>query len=445
MCVMEWCKLPSINVARTLWVVLSCVLLNGASLAQTGATKAPVGDVTLVIGAAQVQRGDQQVALSRGVTIMVGDLIQTQANGHLHLRFIDGALVSVRPSSSLKVVEYQFDKANPSASVVRFMLNEGVVRAISGQAAESARERFRLNTPLAAIGVKGTDFLVESRPKRVSAVVNQGAIVFAPIDRNCHLDSLGPCLSPASRELTAAMRGMALTFTPIMSGPQMLPVLQLRGSDLPNVPLTPPGDAPPTNPVKGQQSSVDGKLDSKSVANVAQILRNVAPTEGSLVWGRWGSLAEQDTLTVAFREAIQSRAVTVGDGYYFLFRREAGIANLMSVDQGLVNFSLQSGHASFIDPSTNELRPASVRGGTLGINFSTSDFKTSLQLSSATVADQSLNSSGKLSPSTGIFLSGDGQAKVAGALSLDTRQAGYLFSTPAQSGGDFRGATIWGR
>jgi len=441
---MKWPNLL-INVVRPLGALLFCVLLNGFSWAQTNVTKTTVGDVTLVIGAAQVQRGDQHIALSKGAVIMEGDLILTQANGHLHLRFIDGALVSVRPSSSLKVVEYQFDKANPSASVVRFMLNEGVVRAISGQAAESAKEKFRLNTPLAAIGVKGTDFLVESGPKRVSAVVNQGAIVFAPIGGICKLDGLGPCASSSARELTAAMRGMALTYTPIMSGPQMLPVLQLRGSDLSNVPSAPPIDTPTTHPVKGQQSNLDGKLESKSAANVGQVLRSVATNEGSLVWGRWGAIAQQDTLTVAFREAMQSRAVTIGDGYYFLFRREAGISNLMSVDQGLVNFSLQSSHTNFIDPSTNELRPASVKGGTLGINFSTNDFKTSLQLGSPVAADQSLSSSGKLNPTTGIFLSTEAQPKVAGALSLDTRQAGYLFSTPAQNGGAFRGATTWGR
>lgn len=42
---------------------------------------------------------------------------------------------------------------------VRFKLETGVARAISGTAAESAKDRFRLNTPLVAIGVRGTDLL----------------------------------------------------------------------------------------------------------------------------------------------------------------------------------------------------------------------------------------------------------------------------------------------
>lgn len=399
--------------------------------------KPAVGDVTLVIGSVQVQRGDQQLALARGSQLLVGDNIQTQANGHVHLRFVDGALVSVRPASSLKIVEYRFDKSNPSASVVRFQLDQGVVRAISGQAAESAKDKFRLNTPLAAIGVKGTDFVVESGKGRVNAIVNQGAIVLAPIDGQCRADGLGPCASMAARELSAALRGMALTYSASMANPQLLPMGQLKGSELPAVPLTPISEGTGANTGKAQQVQVD----SKAVGSSDQILRKASP-EGTMVWGRWGQAKEQDALTIAFREAMQSRAVTVGDGYYFLFRREAGVINMLPYDQGLVNFSLQSSHANFVD-SGNELHAASVSGGTLGLNFSTREFSTALQLKSPAAADQSLQSSGKVNAS-GVFLSNVGPGNVAGALSLDTRQAGYLFSLPS-SGGAYRGATLWGR
>ena len=402
--------------------------------------KDPVGDVTLVIGSVQVQRGEQQLPLSRGSSLMVGDNIQTQANGHVHLRFVDGALVSVRPASSLKIVEYRFDKSNPSASVVRFQLDQGVVRAISGQAAEAAKDKFRLNTPLAAIGVKGTDFVVEAVKGRVNAIVNQGAIVLAPIDGQCRADGLGPCSSVAARELSAALRGMALTYSASMANPQLLPMGQLKGSELPVVPLTPLTEASGgsgANSGKAQQAQVD----SHGAGSTDQLLRKASP-ESTLVWGRWGTAKEQDALTVAFRDAMQSRAVTVGDGYYFLFRREEGVVNMLPYDQGVVNFGLQSGHATFVDAG-NESHAAAIAGGTLGINFSSREFATRLQLNSPAAADQTLQSSGKVNAG-GIFLSSSGPSSVAGALSLDTRQAGYLFTQPAGSG-TYRGATTWGR
>jgi hypothetical protein len=397
----------------------------------------PVGDVTLVIGSVQVQRGEQLLSLSRGSQLLVGDSILTQANGHVHLRFVDGALVSVRPASSLKIVDYRFDRSNPSASVVRFQLDQGVVRAISGQAAEAAKDKFRLNTPLAAIGVKGTDFVVESGKGRVNAMVNQGAIVLAPIDSQCRADGLGPCLSIASRELSAALRGMVLTYSASMANPQLLPMGQLKGSELPAVPLTQLGDPAASGAGKAQQAQVD----SKSVGSSDQILRKASP-DGTMVWGRWGQAKDQDALTIAFRDAMQSRAVTVGDGYYFLFRREAGVLNMLPYDQGNVNFNLQSSHASFVDAGNNS-HAATVFGGTLGLNFSTRDFTTGLQLKSSAGADGSLQAAGKIGPG-GVFLSNSGSGSVAGALSLDTRQAGYIFTLPSAAG-SYRGATLWGR
>lgn len=401
-----------------------------------------VAEVLLVIGAVQAQRGGQSLPLSRGNSLRVGDSIQTSANGHIHLRFVDGALVSLRPASLLRIQEYRFDKQNPTASVVKFQLDQGVVRAISGQAADLAKDRFRLNTPLAAIGVKGTDFVVEVAPNRINAIVNQGAIILAPFNGQCRAESLGPCATLAARELSAAVRGMALTYSATMASPQLLPLSQLRGSDLLNL--------PPAQPVSGENTSSNQatrlhQIQSNESLDTGGLLRKLG-SSNTLTWGRWGQAVPQDSLTQAFRDAMQGRSVTIGDGYYFLFRQEVGVPNLLALDQGPVQFSLQQGHAHFVDNS-NELHVASIKGGQLGINFSTREFVTALQLDTAAAPSQTLQSSGKIDPQSGIFLSNTGPAssgKVAGALSLDTRQAGYLFSLPTV-GGQYKGATLWGR
>jgi len=74
---------------------------------------------------------------------------------------------------------------------------------------------------------------------------------------------------------------------------------------------------------------------------------------------------------------------------------------------------------------------------------------------------QTLSATAKLNPSSGIFLlsplatppalvSGTSaittpvSPTVAGALSLDTKQAGYLFTLPTLNG-TFKGGTLWGR
>ena len=490
---------------------------------QNAVTSAAVGNVSFLIGQASVTRLGATLVITPGMSLQVGDRLLTSQNGHVHVRFVDGAMVSLRPASTLNIKEYRFDSQTPSNSEVRFELEQGVVRAISGQAAESAKDKFRLNTPLAAIGVKGTDFVVEASGSRVNAIVNQGAIVLAPFDSQCLATALGPCSTQFAKELTAALKGMALTYSMSMPSPQLLPMGQLKGSELLNMALpmgalsqtgqagqavqansenVARGDANSSNgsnsssiaPNRVQQNQVDGQVYS----TVNQIL-NKTVSDSSLVWGRWGAANPQDNLTLAFKDAMLNRSVTVGDGYLFLFRQENNAANLLSVQQGNVNFTLQNSYAYFQDLGNN-LNAATVNSGTLGVNFSTLDVKTTLNLTTQPVANsvlgtslasssvaasqagsstgstsslpaltQTLSATAKLNPSTGIFLlsplsgaalpnPGSNAASsaasssvspslsptVAGALSLDTKQAGYLFTLPTLSG-TFKGGTLWGR
>ena len=458
------------------------LFLAGQVFAQ-GALSAPeadnsavaVGQVSFLIGRATIERASQTLPVGSATELKVGDQVKTQANGHVHIRFVDGALVSLRPSSVLKIMEYRFDAKNPSASSVRFELDQGVVRAISGQAAESAKDKFRLNTPLAAIGVKGTDFVVEANQARVNAIVNQGAIILSPFDAQCRMDALGPCSTRFSRELSAATKGMALTYSMNMPSPQLLPTGQLKGSELLNLAsplssasnLAAPIVASGAQPNQSSQSNSgaqdnssthvqQNRVDAKAYSGINQILVNTSSAD-SLAWGRWGSIIAQDSLTTPFINALQGRSVTVGDGYYFLFRNEAYVPNLLPFQQGVVNFSLQNSHAYFLDVN-NFAQPAFVLSGQLGINFSNQDFSTTLNLSGPSMVSsgstnpttQTLQSSGKINPNNGIFLSlppnasSLGLPSVAGAVSLDTKQAGYVFSLPSGTG-QFKGATLWGR
>ncbi len=142
----------------------------------------PVGEVLFAVGDAQLSgpggsQGQHASVLQRGKTVAVGDVIETGAGAHVHIRFIDGALVSVRPNSRLSIEQYQFDAEQAQRSQVKFQLLEGTARSITGKAGESARDRFRLNTPVAAVGVRGTDFVATTSPSQTAVVVNTGAVV----------------------------------------------------------------------------------------------------------------------------------------------------------------------------------------------------------------------------------------------------------------------------
>jgi hypothetical protein len=391
-----------------------------------------VGQVTLTIGSSQVVRAGQVSPLVRGSTIQVGDRIETSASGHVHIRFVDQARVSVRPNSVLVVQTYHFDPVDPTRNAVKFQLEQGVVRAISGEAAHQARDRFRLNTPLVAIGVRGTDFTTQAGPFGSAVVVNQGTIVLTPLGKGCSAMALGPCEGARARVLSASMGSMALVYRANMSEPSFQPLNSLKGTDH----ITPILQ----QEQQGAAETSEVVADSKAPGSVDSLL----PQRSGLVWGRWQTTAVPgDDLTVPFLAALRGNQVTVGDGYYFLFRN-TGVPQLLGGVTGVVQFGLQGGAASYRSPG-NVYSAASLQGGTLGIDFTHDTFATTLSVNSSVTGLQTLSSAGSLNPTTGIFVNGAGSPHVAGAVSLDTLQAGYLFNKPLTNGGALLGATLWGR
>jgi hypothetical protein len=394
-----------------------------------------VGEVTLTIGKSKIERSTQEAEPQKGGSVQEGDVIRTSDNGHIHIRFIDGARISVRPNSVFRIHEFKYSPSDPAASVVRLSLDSGEARSISGAAAQAAKERFRLNTPLVAIGVKGTDFVTQVSKETIRVTVNQGAIVMAPFDSACKAEALGVCTTSRAKELTAEMLGQALVYRLGSADPSLQNIGKPGQSDASRVLLLD----------RQTREGTDRPLASETEAK--NPLNAVAATK--LIWGRWArDPIPSDNITVPFLEALKGNEVTVGDGYYFLFREPSNI-NLLPSLTTKVDFGLKSSSAYYRN-AANEMLPATVQSGTLGVDFANKTFNTNLNLSAQGTGVQSFSQSGTLNAGTGIFLSNStavvnsNAGSVAGAITLDARQAGFLFRAPIGPG-TFSGATLWGR
>ena len=423
---------PNTSAARLLklWVVGALMALMGTwALASQ-----VVGEVTLTIGKSNIDRSAGSAEPQKGGSVQEGDVIRTSDNGHVHIRFIDGARVSVRPNSVFRIHEFKYSPADPAASVVRLSLDSGEARSISGAAAQAAKERFRLNTPLVAIGVKGTDFITQVSKDVIRVTVNQGAIVMAPFDNFCKADTLGVCTTPRAKELTAEMLGQALVYRLGTTDPSFQNVSKPGQTDNTKLLLLD----------RQVRDSADKPLASETEA------KNPLNAVGNnrLIWGRWArDPIANDNLTVPFLEAMRGNEVTVGDGYYFLFREPSNI-NVLPTLTTKVDFGLKSASAYYRN-AANEMVPATVSSGNLSIDLGTKTFATQLGLSADGTGLQTFNQAGQVNSITGIFLGSSGPevaptSSLAGAISLDARQAGYLFKTQVGRG-SFVGATLWGR
>lgn len=428
-----------------------------------------IGEVSLVLGKAYVvSPGEKPRQLKAGASIGVLDQITTEANGHVHIRFVDNALVSVRPDSRLEILNYQYDAGNPEASSVKLNLLEGVTRAISGDAAKSARERFRMNTPIAAIGVRGTDFVVSATDESVRALVNEGAIVMAPYSNECLQAAFGPCASNAVELSQGSMQ--AVEYADSASSPLLVLIsesgvtAQRESVELAEtnsddkvdkadevevysetvassvgktaaVAVSKPMDKPPVvdTPV------VVKPIDFTPTATVAA----AELTQRQLVWGRWseeGGLGAAERITLGLAQARQDRTVTVTNPQltYVLWRIEDGDSRVRPVNS-VVRFGLSSAQAFY--NSDSGVIAMAVNGGSLELDFAANNFATDLTLNSATTGAVSFSEVGSIN-GNGFFNTRGATQTLNGASSIDGTEAGYFFEKQV-TGGTVQGLTLW--
>lgn len=430
------------------------------ALSMTGAAWAagePVAEVSLAIGVSRLIDGDGRAsAIVRGMSVHVGERIETEQGGHVHLRFVDGAFVSVRPGSRLAIETYRYDAARPQESAIRFTLEQGVARAISGKGAEAAREHFRLNTPIAAIGVRGTDFVVLADSERVRVAINSGVIVLTPLGEGCLAMTLGPCATAGTSTLSADMGKVVLEFQRRQGAPRIVPI---NGTPSPDR-LNPPAPEEPRSSARSNKSATETNTEVLAVLTVAAaqdrafaqqtpppaVVQPAAPAlpPATLAWGRWTSPLPGDSLGVSFAEASARRSVTAGNPYFALFRPEPPLPVLVS-NLGRVDFTLRDAQVHLLRGGLAEL--GRVDNAWLTVDFGARQFATGIGMSHPAVGAASLQVTGAIRDD-GVFAvrTPDGRA-VAGALTVEGKEAGYFFEQPVTTGtgGAFMGITRWGR
>lgn len=190
--------------------VLQVALLAWVPARAWGASESfAVGRVELVRGAVQLERAGTSRPLRVGEEVYEGDRLSASTQAVAYITLIDDGYLSLRGDSAVRLVRYRFNAHQPAQSEIRIDLEKGVARFVTGQGAKAARERFRMNTPIAAIGVRGTDFTVYADENLVRATASYGHIVVAAFGPQCQPNALGPCSGVAAVDLRASERRVA--------------------------------------------------------------------------------------------------------------------------------------------------------------------------------------------------------------------------------------------
>jgi hypothetical protein len=461
-------NMPGLLPHRIACFLLSVGLITPLMAAQGSAEV--VGEVTLLIGQAQLVGPDDVVrAVERGQPVRAGDRIETRDGGHVHVRFVDGGRLSVRPSSRLQIENYSHSATQPQGSAIKFRLDEGVIRSITGTWGEEARDRFRLNTPMAAIGIKGTDFVVKSDANATAASVYSGAILLAPLD-DC-ATPLGSCQKGREKLLSADMKGLMLELNRQQGAPQFVAAVDLLASARrPAAGVAIATTVPPAVGVGAEARAATGTNLDRPIVNeargrdlveaatqlaTAQIAAALAPVPApaplqpqanELIWARyaWVKDGGLDTLSQAFEQASAAGRESVAFGTAHVLTRSASPAGtVLATTDAAVNFRLAGSSAFFQRNFDLKVEAANVDNGTLAVDFSRSTFATQLGVSSPTLGADSVVASGSIGKD-GVMRTTSANATVLGATTLDGKEAGYLFEKNMATGA-LRGITLWGR
>lgn len=137
-----------------------CRMLVMAALAgvSLGAHAGAAGKVQFVTGSAQLtSEAGKTRQIKKGDVVNEGDTLTTAAASATQIRMQDGGIVAVRPDTRLRFDSFKFSGKQDGSEQSFFSLAKGGFRAVTGLIGQINKPNYRISTPTATIGIRGTD------------------------------------------------------------------------------------------------------------------------------------------------------------------------------------------------------------------------------------------------------------------------------------------------
>ena len=456
------------------------LVLLGASasmLCWSTAAAGEAGKVVFVTGQARLAAG----AATLDAAVQEGDELSTGADGYVYVKTVDNGFLILRPNTRARIITYQVDTAKPANTRVKLELLSGVARSISGTAVKQARQNFRFNTPVAAIGVRGTDFIVFTDQQTSRVAVVSGGVVVSGFAGGCGPEGGGPCEGSLSRELFAGQADVLLQVQRGQKAPQLLRGQAVAPESAPPRADEPVGKTAGVGTAAPQELNLDVKKETalinagkNTVANGGGDKASVTPeptviidtnapaapavpppttpappappkpaSAPELQWGRWQQVAALATDTAALQKLANGNYENgYSVGSYVIGRVKN--SELVMPNDGKASFVLAAGDASLQETGKAPVA-AAIKDAHLDVDFGTHKFATGLTVYTET-ASLRMNSGGSISSKGVLSSDSASDATIKGYLGgSQAEQAGYVFKSLNSSKYTAEGATTWKR
>ncbi|HUV23265.1 MAG TPA: FecR family protein [Gammaproteobacteria bacterium] len=137
-------------------LLIRTIVILGALLSQASLAAVEVGTVAYSRGVLTGQvDGESPRLIGKGVALHNGETLNTGSRGFALITLDDGSKMTLRPNTTIKIEDLNIDKGSENALL---SLIRGGLRAVTGFISKARPNAFRINTSVATIGIRGTEF-----------------------------------------------------------------------------------------------------------------------------------------------------------------------------------------------------------------------------------------------------------------------------------------------
>lgn len=117
-----------------------------------------IGSVITMNGSAWAISGNSQRPLEQGAPVYEGEKIVTESDSNVEIQFADDTILGQGENSATQLDEYVYTGDD---GTLDFQMIEGALRVVSGEIVKMNPDNFNLETPLATIGIRGTQVMIQ--------------------------------------------------------------------------------------------------------------------------------------------------------------------------------------------------------------------------------------------------------------------------------------------
>jgi hypothetical protein len=236
---------------------------------------AAAGRFLSVVGDVRVIGGDgARRTAERGAEFRQGDTIVTGPSALAQLRTADGGLVSVRADTEMKLDKFAYAGEKDSNASFLVSLVKGGFRTITGLIGRANRDGYKVNTPSATIGIRGTHYEVVHVLPQAAAQQAPAGTYNRVYDGITTFQNKAGVLVLVNRDQTAFV-SLPGNIAPVL----VTPPAPVFGKPTPVPRLVPQGSSGGAQPTAGG----DGKLQAPATGAQATTSTLIAPTRSTTV------------------------------------------------------------------------------------------------------------------------------------------------------------------